>query len=278
MFELLVRARIFHRQTKGGFDITSGPLSRLWQFDRRAGKLPAQAEIDLVLDVVGSQYVQLDEQTRTIRFQTEGVQINLGGIGKGHAIDRVAQRFLELGVDDFVIHGGQSSVLAAGDETKLTTEESTIVENPAGTQPPAPVDNPPRPAGWTVGVSHPRLPAVRLAEVTLRNQSLGTSGTERQGFFHAGKRYGHIIDPRNGWPTSHILSSTVVADSAALSDALATAFFVMSVEEVDAFCKLHPEVGAVLVLAESKSRQVSICSFNLEADTLKVLNAVPVQP
>ncbi len=270
LYQLLSQSLELHQATHGAFDITSGPLTRLWQFDRRTGQVPSQSEIDTVLDCVGSQYIQLDPSNSTIRFLKQGVQINLGGIGKGHAIDRVAERLLQMGVTDFVIHGGQSSVLAAGNETTLETRSDQSAPSPTGVPAPSTVLE----QGWTVGVSHPRLPSVRLAEITLRNQSLGTSGTERQGFFHGGKRYGHIIDPRTGWPTGHILSSTVITDSAARSDALATAFFVMSVDEVDTYCGQHPDVGALLVVAE-KSNRVSVSTFNLDESSLKMLNSIP---
>ena len=115
------------------------------------------------------------------------------------------------GIRDFAIHGGQSSVLCGGDY--LTNDGDSG-------------------AGWPIGLSHPVLPEVRLAHFNLRGRALGTSGSGRQGFFHQGKRYGHIIDPRTGWPTDHFLSTTVISPSAALSDALATAFFVMDIEEL----------------------------------------------
>jgi thiamine biosynthesis lipoprotein len=137
-------------------------------------------------------------------------------------------------------------------------------------------------AGWTVGLSHPTLPAVRLAEFTLRNQALGTSGTGRQGFFHHGKRYGHIIDPRSGWPPTHTLSSTVIAESTARADALATAFFVMSIEEISDFCSKHPEIGAVIVrprLPEHRDKSkvktvagnIEIAVFNLDDSQFSIL-------
>jgi len=82
-----------------------------------------------------------------------------------------------------------------------------------------------------------------------------------------GKRYGHIIDPKSGWPTDHFLSTTVISPSAALCDSLATAFFVMPIEEVEAYCREHPEVAAVLVSrGGSDEGQVQLEWFNLEDD------------
>ncbi len=227
MFELLLVAKELYEQTAGAFDITSGALTKLWRFDRRAGVLPTQLAIDEIMRFVGSNQVDLDSGNKTIRFAQPGIEINLGGIGKGHALDRVAAQFRYSQINDFMIHGGQSSVLAAGASTEI---------EPGPDQ-----------GGWRVGLTHPTLPGVRLAEITLRNQALGTSGTARQGFFHLGQWFGHIIDPRTGWPTSHFLSTTVITDSAARADALATAFYVLNLDEILGYCEQHPEVGVILV-------------------------------
>jgi thiamine biosynthesis lipoprotein len=153
-------------------------------------------------------------------------------------------------IRDFVLHGGQSSVIAAGNQKDITSETAN---------------------GWPVGLSHPVLPDRRLAEFYLRDSALGTSGTARQGFFHQGKRYGHIIHPKTGWPTDHFLSTTVISHSAELSDALATAFFVMPIEEVEAWCRKHTDVSVVLVsdVAGRDNGQVQLEWFNLEDEDWK---------
>lgn len=240
LFDLIETAVELSRETEGAFDITSAVLTQLWKFDKRAGALPDQLEIDKVLQSVGSNQIELDPEKQTIRFTNPNLQINLGGIGKGYAVDRAATLTLEKGIHDFAIHGGQSSVKAFGsDHFETRSADST----------------PTTEQGWWIGLSHPVRPAVRLGQFRLNNQSLGTSGTGRQGFFHHGIRYGHIIDPRTGWPTSHFLSTTVITDSAARSDALATAFFVMPFKQVVAFCESHPDVKAILVSYPERSQE-----------------------
>ena len=229
----------------------------MWNFDRRAGRLPEQREIDATLTKVGSRHVELCPLATTIRLKQAGVEINLGGIGKGHALDRIADLFEGMKIKDFVIHGGQSSVLARGSSTTLETNGDATES-----------------AGWTIGISHPTLPAVRLAKIRLIDRALGTSGTARQGFFHEGKHYGHIIDPRTGWPTSHTLSSTVIADSAAQADALATAFYVMSHDEVECYCQQHTDVGAVLVLPTKIKTKPEIRIFNLPESEIQLIRNV----
>ncbi len=272
LFELISQSKALFEETGGAFDITSTPISKAWGFDRRKGELPDQARLDEALNLVGSQFIELDVERRTIRFGKRGVGIDLGGIGKGHALDRVTSLLESRGIGDFVIHGGQSSVVARGDSLEATKHQHSEISNKSPTEELTEQPIPESPlAGWKVGISHPTLPGVRLAEITLRNQALGTSGTGRQGFFHQGKRYGHIIDPRSGWPTSHFLSSTVISPTAAVSDALATAFFVMTLDEVAEYCESRPFIAAALVVDEpsSKNRCRLIC-FNLDDSAIRV--------
>jgi len=292
LFELLSLAEQIYHQTGHAFDITSTPLTSAWGFDTRNGSVPKDAAIEEALSLVGSEFIELDPQSRTFRFLKHGVNINLGGIGKGHALDRVAELFASHQIGDFVIHGGQSSVLAKGASMSHESPRGTASNNPTedaeedlGSHVSGPVgaqedqtskanSNPKHTHdGWEVGLSHPTLPGVRLAEVTLRNQALGTSGSGRQGFFHQGKRLGHIIDPRTGWPTTHFLSTTVISNSAALSDALATAFFVMSTDEVAEFCEATPAVAAILISANEKRKgPLKIETFNLPDENFHQVN------
>ena len=247
LFELLQTAQEIHQATNGAFDVTAGQLSKLWGFEQRSGKIPDKDDILTTLTHVGAQHVTLNNDQQTVAFAKAGLKINLGGIGKGYAIDRTASLLRIEGIEDFAIHGGQSSVLCAG---------SNVTEN-EGTK-----------NGWPIGLSHPVLPEIRLATFQLQDQALGTSGSGRQGFFHNGKRYGHIIDPRTGWPTDHFLSTTVISSSAALSDALATAFFVMPLQEIESYCRQHTDVAAVIAIGDPTSGrgEVELVWFNLTDD------------
>lgn len=244
LFELLERAKSIHAATNGAFDVTAGQLSSVWGFEQRNGKVPNEETLDKTLESIGMQHLVLDSDSKSVRFEVPNLKVNLGGIGKGYAIDRVADSIREHGIEDFILHGGQSSVTAAGNQKDIESETAT---------------------GWPVGLSHPIQPDRRLAEFYLRDSALGTSGTARQGFFHKGKRYGHIIHPKTGWPTDHFLSTTVISKSAELSDALATAFFVMPIEEVETFCRANTDVATVLVSPASGGKgKVQLDWFNLE--------------
>jgi thiamine biosynthesis lipoprotein len=242
LFELLAQALDLHQATHGAFDITSTPLSKVWGFYRRAGRIPTDAELGEALRRVGSHWLELDRDQLTIRFHKPGIEINLGGIGKGYALDRCAEFLQQVGVENFLIHGGQSSVLARGARAIESQEQN----------------------GWTVGLRHPLRPDRRLAEFYLQDRALGTSGTGTQSFHHKGRRYGHILDPRNGHPAEGVLCSTVIAPSAALADALATACYVMGVEQSLEFCQQRPELSAVIVTAGARSGTIDLHSAGLE--------------
>jgi thiamine biosynthesis lipoprotein len=266
LFGLLETAQNIFELTGKAFDITASSLSKLWGFDQRNGAIPSAEAIAQTLEQVGSNKVVLNRDQQTVQFTRNGVSIDLGGIGKGYALDQVVKRFNSQGIDDFLIHGGQSSVCAFGSSNVLIKNDVNSSEDTRNdSNSIVAAANALESAGWEIGVSHPTIPATRLGTVTLVDQALGTSGTARQGFYHQGKRYGHIIDPRTGWPTDHFLSTTVVSNSAAWSDALATAFYVMQIEEIESFCQEHPDIGAILVLPDKKAKnKIRVVTFNLD--------------
>ncbi len=113
LFDLLSLAVKISQATGGAFDITAGPLVKVWGFYKRAGGIPHENELRAALAHVGSRHVKLDATRRTIRFERPGVELNLGAIGKGYALDRAAEVLTAHGVQDVLLHGGQSSVLRA---------------------------------------------------------------------------------------------------------------------------------------------------------------------
>ena len=176
---------------------------------------------------VGMNRVVLDEERRTIHFLCRGLEINLGSIGKGYALDRVAERLrTEAALSSGLLHGGHSSVYAIG-------------------------SSPGDARGWEVGVSHPWQPGKRLAVLRLRDRGLGTSAATFQHLEYNGRKLGHILDPRTGWPAEGVASATVTAPNAAAADALATAFFILGAAATREYCAAHPEVGVVLLSDDS---------------------------
>ncbi|HKD38368.1 MAG TPA: FAD:protein FMN transferase, partial [Pirellulales bacterium] len=121
--------------------------------------------------------------------------------------------------------------------------------------------------GWWVGLRDPLRPDERLGDIRLRNRALGTSGTLKQFFYHEGRRYGHILDPRTGRPAEGMLSTTVLAPTAAEADALSTAMFVMEMKAAVKYCQAHPHIAAVLVAPGAKHGAVDFRVIGIdEAD------------
>jgi thiamine biosynthesis lipoprotein len=229
LFDLLALAKRLHEETGGAFDVAVGALIKAWGFYRREGRVPPEPERQAVLGRVGMGHVRLDAERRAVAFDRPGLEINLGSIGKGYALDRAADRLRAGGARDLLIHGGHSSVLARGAEA------------------------PGRP-GWSVGLLDPERPGCRRAVLRLCDRGMGTSAITHQHFVHDGRKLGHLLDPRTAWPAEGVLSATATAPTAAEADALATAFFILGPDPARAYCESHPEVGAVLLTADQPGR------------------------
>ena len=217
VFSLLRRCLEIYRDTGGAFDITSTPLSRCWGFLLRAGRLPSSEVIAEARMRVGLDAVLLDEARGTVRFAREGIELNLGAIGKGDALDRVAVGVRAAHVPHALLSAGRSSLLALGGQHN----------------------------GWSIDLVSP-LAERPLARVWLRDAALGTSGAGEQFVTVDGVRYGHVIDPRTGWPASGTISATAIASTAAAADALSTAFLVDGVALARNYCATHPGVMAII--------------------------------
>ena len=229
LFALLARCRELSDDTDGAFDITSTPLSRCWGFLRREGRLPAEHEIDRARAMVGMRKVRLDREHSTVKFLEPGVELNLGAIGKGYALDRVAAFVSAAGVHHALLSAGQSSVLAIGGRGR----------------------------GWPIDIVSPRRVGA-IARVWLRDAALGTSGAGTQFAIVDGKRYGHVIDPRTGRPAAGILSASVICASAADADALSTAFLVGGPLLAQRYCEEHPGVLVLLTREDDASTTLVI--------------------
>lgn len=223
VFQLLETAARLHRETEGAFDIAAGSLIKAWGFFKSPRRVPGEAELQTAVQASGMAHLALNPAEHSVRFLRRGLEVNLGAIGKGYAIDRA----LELIAADFqagsvLMHGGQSSLKAIG----------------------APPDEP---RGWKIEIGDPYEPGRRIASVWLKDRALGTSSAANQWFEESGRRYGHVLDPRTGRPAEGMAGVSVLAPTAAEADALSTAFFVMGIEAARRYCGQHPEIGAILV-------------------------------
>ena len=238
-FELLEKAVNWSKYTGGAFDITAGPLVHAWGFMTRSGRKPSAQEVEEALTNVGFSKLVLDGKSDSVAFSCDSMSINLGAIGKGFALDCLASELTKNAVKNFLLHGGQSSVVAVGDQSPGSGN------------------------GWAVGLAHPTKPKRRIGGLWLKDQALATSGSGKQFFHHQGKRYGHVIDPRTGYPAGDLLSLTLICDSATDADALATGLFVTGSEEI---IRLYEDVdrpwqAAVLVRPNERQDDVGIESL-----------------
>ena len=242
LFAILKDSLEIAKQTEGAFTPTALVLNQLWRRCKAVGVPP---EADAVVDAVAKsdfRAVQFDAEKKRLRFTTPEIGFDLSGIGKGYALDRAAVHLETEGVKDFLFHGGHSSILVRGSNAKSD--------------------------GWPVGIRHPLFPHKRLATLLLNDCGFSSSGSGVQFFRHQGKKYGHLFDPRTGWPVEHLLSVAVIAPTAALADALSTAFYVMKIEETQRYCEQHPEIKALLIPPPKQGTKLEIIRIGIDEDDI----------
>ena len=223
LFAVLRHAQQLARRSDGAFDATAGPLLALWSDARRRGALPDSSALRRAAARVGWHRVELDERRRTARLQTEGMQLNIGGIAKGFILDRALDTLATEGISRALIEAGGDLVMSGP---------------PPGTE------------GWAV-----QLPAAGpeggTRTVRLRHAAVATSGDTEQFVEIDGTRYSHVVDPRTGIGLTHRLLVTVVAGRGVVADGLATTVGVLGRQDGRAFLEAHyPSVTAYLRRAD----------------------------
>jgi thiamine biosynthesis lipoprotein len=234
LFEYLQRCAALTNDTGGAFDAACGSLIKCWGFYQRAGRIPTEAELSDAMQRSGFRHVILDDSSRSVRFRRTGLELNLGAIGKGYALDRAAELLrTEWGIRSALLHGGGSSVLAVG-------------------RPPTDL------RGWRVAVRHPWDDSRTLGSVYLADRALGTSAATYQFFEYKGKKYGHVLDPRTGRPAEGVLSASCLAPTAADADALSTAFFVAGGDWTIDHCRSRDHLAAILLTDDALPRTMNL--------------------
>ncbi|HWB83764.1 MAG TPA: FAD:protein FMN transferase [Bryobacteraceae bacterium] len=201
LFHLLSACYDYSRESEGAFDITVGPLMRVWGFYKGTGHLPHRAEVQAAMTKVGYKHMHLDPEAQTVSFDRSGVEIDPGGIGKGYAVDRMVEILRQRGFHTALVAGSVSSIYGMG-------------------APPSDV------RGWRVEIRDPHDASKSVAEVFLKDMSMSTSGSYEKFFRAEGKIYAHIMDPRTGYPAQGSVSVSVVAPRTIDSEAWAKPYFV----------------------------------------------------
>jgi thiamine biosynthesis lipoprotein len=242
IFGLIERSLAFSRQTTGAFDITVGPLTKAWGFFRGQGGLPSEKELVRARARTGWRFVELDVDSRMIRFLRPDIELDLGGVGKGYALDRVAAVLEARGVQTALVSAGQSSYLALG--------------------------APPGEKGWLVHVPHPEDRSKRLSSVFLKDEALSTSGSTEKFFELEGRRYSHIINPRTGYPVEGIVQVTVSSSTAESADALSTSLFVLGPKNGRELLDTHGGASALIVKMDEALDQTEVITIDWPGQSL----------
>jgi thiamine biosynthesis lipoprotein len=224
LFDLIARAVDHSRASDGAFDITVGPLMRAWGFFGGDGRVPDAITLAEARSQVGYRLVELDRDRRTIRFARDGVSLDLGGIGKGYAVDRAVALLAAQGIRAALVSAGGSSVYGLG--------------------------APPGAAGWSVDVQQPGDPGRIAFSVSLRDRALSIAGGSEKAFEADGVRYTHIMDPRTGRPVRGRSAVVVLSRDAETGDALDDALFVLDRRRGRALLCRHPGVEAFVAAEE----------------------------
>ena len=217
LFHVLARAQEIAQQTNGAFDVTVGPVVRLWRRARRRVELPDQNELQAAQKLVGYKNLRLDPGSRTVQLLKRGMLLDLGGIAKGYAADAALTVLKRYGIS--------RALVAAGGDIAVSAP-------------------PPGEAGWNVGIvplDSPSQPPTRF--LALQHAGVSTSGDAEQFVEIAGQRYSHIIDPRSGQALTGHSSVTIVAPDATTSDTMATAFSVLGIDEAQELATSLPHLG-----------------------------------
>ncbi len=252
VFGLLQTSLDYSRRTDGAFDVTVGPLMRAWGFFRGHGHYPTSQELARARENVGWQNIKLNAANHSVRFTRPGVEIDLGAIGKGYAVDRVVDVIREAGITSALVDAGSSTLYALG--------------------------APPGKSGWPVQVPRPGDRAHTVSTVLLRDQSLSTSGSYEKFFQLNGRTYCHIMDPRTGKPVEDVLQTTVIAPDGTTTDALSTSMFVMGPVAGKELLKSVPHSSGLWMVGEQQSPRM--VAWNWEGAANEIANSsneVPAQ-
>ncbi len=229
LFRVLFKAQEVSRLSDGAFDVTVGPVVRLWRRARRTHELPDVKELDQARQLVGYKNIRLDDKNQTVQLLKPGMRLDLGGIGKGYAADAALAILKE--------HDITRALVAAGGDIAMSGP-------------------PPEEDGWTIGIAPLRNPDAKPERyLILHDAAVSTSGDTEQYLDIGGKRYSHIVDPRTGMGLVDRLSVTVVAPKGLIADPLTKVVSVLGPERSLAIIDEMEGVAALVVRKSDKGME-----------------------
>jgi len=220
LFDLLQLSQEVSALTEGAFDISFDSVGVLYDFRKK--QRPNTIEIASELEKVNYRLVELDDEAKTVSFASDGVRINLGGIAKGHAVERVIELLAAEGV--------RHALATAGGDTRLLGDR--------------------RGQPWVVGIRDPDRRDAVFTRLALDNEAISTSGDYERYFIDEGKRYHHILSPQSGNPVQGVRSVSVIGPDATMTDGLSTSVFVLGPEKGLAVIESLADYEAVIITEE----------------------------
>ena len=228
LFTVLAKGQWLSEQTDGAFDVTIGALTHLWRQSRRAHALPNPDVLKDALARSGFRKMHLDPATRSVRFDTAGMQLDVGGIAKGYAADEAIVVLAKLGI--------KSALVAASGDLSFS-------------------DAPPGEKGWNIGIDALDRPML------LANAAVSTSGSTEQNFEVNGVRYSHILNPKTGLGLTTNITTTVIAPRGIDADGMATAINVLGPDLGLAFIEKQTGVAAVIATGTQRLESNSFRAY-----------------
>lgn len=228
-YEVIATAKKAAEESAGAFDITVYPVVALWGIGTDQARVPSESEIAAQLKYVGYNDLILDPDEQSVFLKRTGMGLDLGGIAKGYAADRISKMLKSMGVESGIINLG-GNILAMGSKADGSA--------------------------WKIGIQNPmsdRGEYIGIAEVV--NQTVVTSGIYERYFEMDGKRYHHIMDTKTGYPADNELAGvSILATSSIDADALSTTCFVLGTEKALEFLKNKPDIDALFITKDKKIR------------------------
>jgi thiamine biosynthesis lipoprotein len=228
LFDFIAECLRYSLESEGAFDITVGPLMKAWGFFRGEGRMPNETELARARNSIGYQHVILNRKDGTIYFDKAGVEIDLGGIAKGYAVDRAVAVLKQHGVTSALVSAGGSTTYALG--------------------------APPGKPAWEIEIQDPIEPQKIATKVRLKDQALSVSGSYEKFFELNGKRYSHIMNPRTGLPVQGVLSVVIIGGDGLSGDALDNVFYVFGAERGKASMKKFSANEVIFFLPNSPGK------------------------
>jgi thiamine biosynthesis lipoprotein len=231
MFDILMTAKMAYEKSDGAFDITMGPLVKLWRRARKTKVFPKDDEVQSARNLIGFNNVIIDTVNKTVILLKKGMQLDLGGIAQGY----IAQKIIDFLRSQKIDH---ALVNVSGDIAMS--------------------NSPPGSTGWTVGVNVPETMDELLPKtLQMQNMAVTTSGDAYQYIEHGGKRYSHIVDPRTGYGVISQRNVTAIANDGTTADWLATACSILSIKKAK---KLARQLGAEVLIGEMRKGKLVLHS------------------